>query len=120
MYSARAIRLLSTAIAPNNRNVPGFSKEILPMYFRMLSNAKSRDNRVTNKRIITALIATKKLPSNMQRLIIGELLKSGNLSRNRVLKGPPVRARSLPTKTPKRKVFVPFWKFKSRRTVHPV
>jgi len=124
MNTARATRLLSAAMAPGNRNVPEFSKDTLPIYFQLLRNAKQRENLKINARIITILSATKQLPTNIQRRIIKNLVNSGNLPRARVLKGPPVRARTqtrVATVAPKKsRMWVWFWKLKTRRMIHPV
>ena len=124
MNTVRATRLLSAAMAPGNRNVPEFSKDTLPIYFQLLRNAKQRENLKINTRIITILSATKQLPTNIQRRIIKNLVNSGNLPRARVLKGPPVRARTrtqtrvAPTKKSRKWVWL--WNLKKRRTIHPV
>ena len=124
MNTARATRLLKAAMAPSNRNVPEFSKEVLPIYFQLLRNAKQRENLKINTRIITILSATKKLPTNIQRRIIKNLVDSGNLPRARVLRAParapPVRARTVSPAKRKTRRWVWLWNLKKRRTIHPV
>ena len=109
---AQATRLLNKSIAPNNRKKTHFGAN-LPMYQRLLINAQ-RGNLETNMKLLAILSSLKELEPNIKRQIILNLVKSGNLPRSKVFKKAPPRSATT------RKEFVPFWKFKSRRTVHPI
>jgi len=117
---AQATRLLNKSMAPNNRAKTHFGTN-LPMYQRLVKNAQ-RDNLATNMKIIAILSSLKGLDRNTKEKIILNLMKSGNLARSKVFKKAPPRSAPAPASRPRstRREFVPFWKLKSRRTVHPI
>ena len=108
---AQATKLLNKSIAPNNRKKTYFGAN-LPMYQRLVKNAQ-RGNLETNMKILAILSSLKGLEPNIKKQIILNLVKSGNLARSKVFKRPA-------TVHVTRREFVPFWKFKSRRTIHPI
>jgi hypothetical protein len=111
---AQATKLLNKSIAPNNRKKTHFGAN-LPVYQRLVKNAQ-RGNSATNMKILAILSSLKGLEPNIKRQIIFNLVKSGNLARSKVFKRRPATA---PVRVTRRE-FVPFWKFKSRRTIHPI
>jgi len=112
--SEQVMKLLHKSMAPNNRAKTHFGPN-LPMYQRLVVNAQ-RGNLGTNMKLLAILSSLKGLDRNTKERIILELVKSGNLARSKVLKSAPTPR---PTRT-RTRTFVPFWKVKSRRTVHPI